>query len=141
MKRQKNILMICFAIMVLIYKAILPISAAELFSYYVVEPRAVNVTSFNLNATCDENGTVTIVVSVIPKTSCRGFDGALRLEDASGNFVKSWSVSDFSEPYSIQETWLCESGKTYIVSFQGYAYSNNGGMYDDLVASKTFTCP
>ena len=80
-------------------------------------------------------------MAVVPKTSCRGLDGALRLEDASGNFVKSWSVSDFTEPYSVQETWLCESGKTYIVSFQGYAYSNNGGMYDDLVASKTFTCP
>ena len=141
MKRSKNILMVWLVIMVLTYKAILPISAAELFSFYVVAPRAINVTSFNLSATCDTNGTVIIVASVVPKTSCRGFDGAIRLEDASGNLVKSWSVSDFTEPYSVQVTWLCESGKTYIVSFQGYAYSNNGGMYDDLVASKTFTCP
>lgn len=139
MKLQKRICRIILTIMLVINAVFLPVSAANDVAMTSIEPRFNNIFSATLTIGFDANNIAYLGISVSPYSHCTGFDGIMRLYDANGNQLKSWSISDFSEPYSSEKTWQCEEGKTYTVTFQGYAYGTNS-MYDDINLSVTDTC-
>lgn len=118
---------------------IIPIAAANDVVTASVEPRLNNIASATLSLGFDMKNVAYCEVGLSPYSHCTGFDGMMRLFDSAGNQLKSWSVSDYVEPYSIEKTWQCEYGKTYTVTFQGYAYGS-GTMYDEINLSVTGTC-
>lgn len=104
-----------------------------------MEARWNNISTSTVSIGFDENNIGYFGISVTPYKGCRGFDGQMCLYDANGNFLKSWAISDFESPFDQERTYQCEDGKTYTVTFQGYAYGT-GTMYDDIVLSVTDTC-
>ena len=138
MNRTKKLFKTVVAVIIAVNMMILPICANE----KVVtcgEPRLNNIFSASLTLGFDTNNVAYCGISVIPYSNCTGFDGIMRLLDADGNQLKSWSISDFESPYDAERTWQCEYGKTYTVTFQGYAYGTNS-MYDEINLSNTGTC-
>ena len=87
----------------------------------------------------DTNNVAYCTAAISPYSNCTGFDGIMRLFDSDGNQLKSWSIYDHESPYAVEHTWQCEYGKTYTVTFQGYAYGTNS-MYDEINLSNTGTC-
>ena len=104
-----------------------------------VEPRLNNIASATLSLGFDSNNVAYCCISVSPYSHCTGFDGMMRLFDSDGNQLKSWAVYDHESPYGVENTWQCEEGKTYTVTFQGYAYGTNS-TYDEINLSVTDTC-
>ena len=138
MKRVKRIVKTVIAVMMAVNVLVLPICASENIVTYT-EPRLNNIFSASLSIGFDTNNVAYCNISVTPYSHCTGFDGIMRLLDADGNQLKSWSISDFTEPYMVEKTWQCEYGKTYTVTFQGYAYGTDS-MYDEINLSDTGTC-
>ena len=138
MKIQKRIIRtICVAFTAL-HMMVLPICAAEVTSTYA-EPRWNNIAKATLSIGFDANNIGYFGISIVPYSNGTGFDGMMRLFDADGNQLDSWSIYDHESPYGIEKTYQCEEGKTYTVTFQGYAYGTNS-MYDEINLSVTDTC-
>ena len=138
MKKQKRMMKILAAVILAINMMVLPIAAAN-EAVTCAEPRFNNIFSATLTMGFDMSNVGYFGISVTPYAKCTGFDGIMRLFDSDGNQLKSWSISDFEEPYETERTWQCEYGKTYTVTFQGYAYGTNS-MYDEINLSNTGTC-
>ena len=138
MKRAKRLLKTVAAVIIAVNLMILPICASENVAI-CAEPRLNNIFSASLSLGFDTDNVIYCNISVTPYSHCTGFDGIMRLFDADGNQLKSWSISDFEEAYMQERTWQCEYGKTYTVTFQGYAYGTDS-MYDEINLSNTGTC-
>ena len=138
MKIQKRMIKALAAAILVINMMVIPLAAAN-EAVACVEPRYNNIFSATLTMGFDENNVGYFGISSIPYSNCTGFDGIMRLFDSDGNQLKSWSISDFEEPYSAERTWQCEYGKTYTVTFQGYAYGTNS-MYDEINLSVSDKC-
>ena len=137
-KIQKGIFKTVCAILLAMNMMIIPIIAAD----EVVtcsEPRFNNISAATLTMGFDMSNVGYFGISVTPYSKCTGFDGIMRLFDSNGNQLKSWSVYDHESPYGVENTYQCEYGKTYTVTFQGYAYGTNS-MYDEINLSNTGTC-
>ena len=138
MKLQKRMYKGVVALLLAINLMILPVLAADESIAYV-EPRFNNIATVALTIGFDANNVAYCEVSLNPYSHCTGFDGMMRLYDSNGTQLKSWAVSDYVSPYGVEKTWQCEEGKTYTVTFQGYAYGT-GSMYDEINLSVTDTC-
>lgn len=103
------------------------------------EARYNNIFSAELTLGFDMNNVAYCCISISPYLYCTGLEGHMRLLDANGNWIQSWNITDYSEPYQVEKTWQVEYGKTYILTFQGYAFGE-GTMFDDIVLSVTATC-
>lgn len=138
MKRKMRICKIVLTIVLIINIMVMPVMAADGVGGYV-EPRFNNIATVALTIGFDANNVAYCEVSLNPYSHCTGFDGMMRLYDSNGTQLKSWAVSDYVSPYGVEKTWQCEEGKTYTVTFQGYAYGT-GSMYDEINLSVTDTC-
>ena len=136
---KKKIYKMIIAVILAINIGILPIVAADNIAVASVEPRLNNIASATLSLGFDGDYVAYCGIGLSPYSHCTGFDGIMRFFDENGNQLKSWSISDFERPYDTERTWQCEYGKTYTVTFQGYAYGN-GTMYDEINLSVTDLC-
>ena len=139
MKLQKKIYKTIIAMVLAINIGVLPIMAADNEAIASVQPRLNNIASATLSLGFDANYVAYLEIGLSPYAHCTGFDGMMRFLDADGNLLKSWAISDYTEPFGVEKTWQCEYGKTYTVTFQGYAYGN-GTMYDEINLSVTDKC-
>ena len=138
MKIQKRIIRIVCAVILSINMMILPVCATD-NTATCAEPRWNNIGMATLTIGFDASNIAYLGISVSPYSHCTGFDGIMRFYDADGNQLDSWSIYDHESPYGIEKTYQCEEGKTYTVTFQGYAYGTNS-MYDEINLSVTDTC-
>ena len=138
MKLQKRMYKGVVALLLAINLMILPVLAAE-ESIANVEPRFNNIAAATLSIGFDSNYVAYCELSLNPYSNCTGFDGMMRLFDSNGTQLKSWAISDYESPYCVEKTWQCEYGKTYTVTFQGYAYGTNS-MYDEINLSLSDKC-
>lgn len=127
---------------VTINSMIIPISAGQMqtVTMSLMSPRYNNISEVLLSLVFDANNTAYCEIYVQPFPNCSGISGMMRLLDSSGNVVGSWAVTDYVSPYSITRTAQCQAGKEYRLTFQGYAYSNDGTIFDDIVMEVRNTC-
>lgn len=135
MKRKIKILI---AIMLAAKLMCLPVMASGNISAYA-EARYNNVAAASLSLGFDKNNIAYCCITLTPYTICTGLEGYMRLLDENGNHVASWNLYDYTRPYMIEKTCQVEYGKTYTLTFQGYAYGE-GTMFDDIVLSTSATC-
>ena len=135
--QKKSFKFIC-AVLLAVNMMFLPVYAAHSVAT-CAEPRWNNISKSTLTIGFDANNIAYLGISVTPYPNCTGFDGMLRFYDAEGNQLDSWSIYDHESPYDVEKTYQCEEGKTYTVTFQGYAYGTNS-MYDEINLSVTDTC-
>lgn len=138
MKVQKKLYKVIIAIILAMNIAVLPVYAMDSATTYI-EPRYNNIFSAALTLGFDSNNVAYCTFSLTPYANCTGCDGMMRLFDSSGTQLKSWSISDYTEPYKVEKTWQCEYGETYTLTFQGYAYGS-GTTYDDIELSVSDKC-
>ena len=139
MKFKNRILRAAVAIILAMNISIAPVFASDDIVVASVEPRLNNISTATLSLGFDRNNVAYCEIGLSPYSHCYGFDGIMRLFDENGNQLKSWAIYDHEEPYGVEHTWQCEEGKTYTVTFQGYAYGN-GTMFDEINLSVTDTC-
>lgn len=116
----------------------LPVMAEENISA-CAEARYNNIATAVLTLGFDKSNIAYCSISLVPYANCTGLEGYMRLLDSNGNHVASWNLYDYTEPYMIEKTCQVEYGKTYTLTFQGYAYGE-GTMFDDIVLSTSATC-
>lgn len=138
MKVQKMVLMILLAIFMIFKVATMSVCAADATKY--VEARWNNIGTATLTIGFDSNNVGYFEISVNPYASCTGISGQMRLLDENGNLLASWAIYDDVSPYGVERTYQCQEGKTYTLTFQGYAYGDGNTMFDDIELSVSDTC-
>ena len=117
----------------------LPVKAEECVVMYT-EPRYNNISRVTLTIGFDSNNMGYFGIYITPYARCTGFSGQMRLYDENGNLLAGWAIYDEISPYEAERTYQCQEGKTYTVTFQGYAYSDGSAMYDDIDLSISDIC-
>ena len=135
---KKKICKTIVALLLAMNIMILPVFASNDFIKYA-HARYNNIFSADLSLGFDMNNVAYCCISLSPYLYCTGLEGYMRLLDSNGNHVASWNLYDYTEPYMVEKTHQVEYGKTYTLTFQGYAYGE-GTMFDDIVLSVTATC-
>ena len=138
MKMQKKVLVMLLAIFMSFEVATMSVSAADVSKY--VEARWNNIGTATLTIGFDKNDMGYFAISVNHYASCTGISGQMRLYDENGNLLAGWAIYDDVSPYLVERTYQCQEGRTYTVTFQGYAYGNGSTMYDDINLSVTDIC-
>lgn len=139
MKARKKIIGMLFGFFVIFNGLVLPVNAAERTVVYT-EPRYNNIGIASLSIGFDANNLGYFGISITPYASCTGLSGQMRLYDENGNLLAGWAIYDDVEPYLVERTYQCQEGRTYTVTFQGYAYGNGSTMYDDINLSVSDIC-
>ncbi len=135
---MKSRMKIFVGILLAIKLMILPVMASSDISAFA-EARYNNVVAASLSLGFDKNNVAYCSITLSPYAHCTGLEGYMRLLDSNGDHIASWNVYDYTEPYMIEKTHQVEYGKTYTLTFQGYAYGE-GKLFDDIVLSVTATC-
>ena len=117
---------------------VLPVNAEDIVT--CAEARWNNIGTAGLSIGFDSNNVGYFSISVGAYASCTGISGQMRLYDENGNLLAGWAIYDDVSPYLVEHTYQCQEGKSYTVTFQGYAYGNGSTMYDDINLSVTDTC-
>lgn len=138
MEYQKRTLGIITAITLMFNSVIIPVKAEELVT--CAEPRWNNIAMAALTIGFDSNDIGYFTVSLNPYPSCTGLSGMMRVLDENGNLLASWAIYDDVEPYIVEKTYQCQEGRTYTLTFQGYAYGDGTTQFDDIVLSVSDTC-
>lgn len=138
MKIRKKIVGMMLAIFFAFDMAIMPLQAEEIVT--CAEPRWNNIAGAVLTIGFDANNIGYFTISLNSYASCTGLSGQMRLYDENGNLLAGWAIYDDVEPYLVERTYQCQEGRTYTVTFQGYAYGNGSTMYDDINLSVTDIC-
>ena len=136
--KHKKIYKLLTAILLAVNLTMLPVHASEDIRAYALA-RYNNIMTAELSIAFDTNNVAYCNISITPFSNCTGFEGYMRLLDSNGNHVASWNLYDYTEPYMVEKTCQVEYGKTYTLTFQGYAYGE-GKLFDDIVLSVTSTC-
>lgn len=139
---RKNICKFLILVMLIMSTMAMPVYAGDMKSVNmrVVSPRYNNIWDVTLGLNFDSNNIAHCVIGVIPFQNCSGISGMMRLLDSTGNVVGSWAITDYESPYSVTRTCQCQAGQEYTLTFQGYAYSNDGTIFDDIVLEIKNTC-
>ena len=138
MKIQKTIGGVLLAILIVSKSFAFSVHAEEIMTY--AEPRWNNIAAATLTIGFDSNNMGHFDISLAPYATCTGLSGQMRLYDESGNLLAGWAIYDDVRPYAVERTYQCQEGKTYTVTFQGYAYGNGSTMYDDINLSVSDIC-
>lgn len=138
MKIKKMLVGMFCGVLLMLKTTLLPIAAGEMRTYG--EPRWNNIATATLSIGFDSNNTGYFEISVNPYASCTGLSGQMRLLDENGNLLASWAIYDDVSPYGVEKTYQCQEGRTYTLTFQGYAYGDGNTMFDDIVLSVSDTC-
>lgn len=138
MKKYNRFYKVFVAIILAMNMMAIPAMASnEIISY--AEARYNNIFAADLALAFDRNNVAYCNISLMPYANCTGLEGYMRLLDANGDHVASWNLYDYTEPFMVEKTCQVEYGKTYTLTFQGYAYGT-GQLFDDIVLSVTSTC-
>lgn len=132
MKKMRTMLAVMLAVM------LMTVSVCAQEAEY--NARYGNVALASLTINFDKNNMVYGTLCVSGYEHMTGVSGVMKLYDANGTCLKVWSVSDYDEPYLAENTYQCEYGKTYTITFGGYAYSFNQTPADRLDLSVTAKC-
>lgn len=135
---RKKICKTLIALVLAMNIMILPISASDEIIRYA-QARYNNIFSVDLTLGFDRNCVAYCNISLTPYIHCTGLEGHMRLLDANGNWIMSWNINDHTDPYQVEKTYQVEYGKTYTLTFQGYAFGE-GTLFDDIELSVTSTC-
>lgn len=138
MKKKKRIVGILLAVLISFNLVMVPACAEDIA--VCMEPRWNNIAVATLSMGFDSQNTGYFAISLEPYPSCTGLSGQMRLYDESGNLLAGWAIYDDVSPYLVERTYQCQEGRTYTVTFQGYAYGDGSTMYDDINLSVTDTC-
>ena len=138
MNAKKKFLGVFFALVMTMMRFPMPIEAEEMITYRTA--RWNNIATATLTIGFDSNNIGYFGISVNPYYSCTGLSGQMRLLDENGNLLASWAVYDDVEPYAVERTYQCQEGRTYTLTFQGYAYGDGTTQFDDIVLSVSDTC-
>jgi hypothetical protein len=136
---RKMIIGMCLVLTIIFNVFVLPVNAAEQV-IVCAEPRYNNIARATLTIGFDANNVGHFCVSVTPYASCTGLSGQMRLLDENGNLLASWAIYDDVSPYIAERTYQCQEGRTYTVTFQGYAYGDGNKLFDDIEMSLSDTC-
>ena len=139
---KKKIFSLFLVVMLAMSGMMMPVCAGQIKSVNVdlKSPRYNNISSVTLSLGFDANDVANCSIVVTPFPNCSGISGMMRLLDPNGNAVGSWAVTDYESPYIVERTCQCQAGKEYTLTFQGYAYSNDGTIFDDMVLEVKNTC-
>ena len=140
MNRLNKLTRKVITLVIIISMFMLPVCAAGSDASVVVQPRYGNVCSAVITLGFDMNNVGYCCISVSPYAHGTGISGLMRLYDDEGNCLAIWSVSDYERPFMQEFTYQCTYGETYVASFTGYAYSNNGTAADRLELAVENTC-
>ena len=113
----------------------MPVCAEE-----AITPYFSNISRASLTIAFDTSNVVYCTLSVTPFSHGSGVSGLMKLFNSDGTCLEIWSVSDYEKPIAAENTYQGVYGETYTVTFEGYAYSNNGTAPDRLEISTTGTC-
>ncbi len=138
MNVKKKIIGILVANFIACYMTVMPVCAEGIVT--CAEPRWSNIGAAVLTIGFDSNNIGYFGISLEPYASCTGLSGQMRLYDEYGNLLAGWAIYDDVDPYMAERTYQCQEGKSYTVTFQGYAYGNGSTMYDDINLSVTDIC-
>lgn len=138
MKLQKKMLGIMMAVVILFNANIFVLQAEDIAT--CAEPRWNNIAVAALTIGFDANNVGHFLISLDHYSSCTGLSGQMRLLDESGNLLASWAIYDDVSPYGVERTYQCQKGRTYTLTFQGYAYGDGNTMFDDIELSVSDTC-
>lgn len=135
---KKKLLGIILAVIMMFRVTAITMSAEDIAT--CMEPRWNNIVLAALSIGFDSNNIGYFSVSLDPYPSCTGLSGQMRLLDENGNLLASWAIYDDVEPYAVERTYQCQKGRTYTLTFQGYAYGDGNTMFDDIELSVSDTC-
>lgn len=138
MKMEKKIFGVLLAVLLAANLVVLPVQAEEVAT--CAEPRWNNIAVAVLTIGFDSNNMGYFEISLDPYPSCTGLSGQMRLYDENGNLLAGWAIYDDVEPYGVERTYQCQKGRTYTLTFQGYAYGDGNTMFDDIELSVSDTC-
>ena len=138
MRIQKNFYSVMLAFCLVLKMITISVCAEDVAM--CMESRWNNIAVANLSIGFDSNNMGYFSISLDYYPSCTGLSGQMRLYDENGTLLAGWAIYDDVSPYGVEKTYQCQSGKTYTVTFQGYAYGNGSTMYDDINLSGTDTC-
>lgn len=127
------------AVVLAMVMSVLPVCAADM-SARAVDPRFQHASSVELIIGFDTNNVVHGTLSVVPYSSAAGVSGTMKLYDASGRTLAVWPVSDYSEPFVVENTYQGQHGATYTLYFKGYVYGRNNTAADPIELQVTGTC-
>lgn len=138
MKLKKQILGLVLVCLIAFRTSFVTVCAEDIVT--CAEPRWNNIAMATLSIGFDANNVGYFEVSLAANPSCTGLSGQMRLLDENGNLLASWAIYDDVRPYGVEKTYQCQKGRTYTLTFQGYAYGDSTTMFDDIVMSATETC-
>lgn len=128
------------AVLLAMVMSVLPVCAADSVSSYAVDPRFSHAASVELVIGFDTNNVVHGTLLVTPYNTASGVSGTMKLYDANGTVLALWPVSDYSEPFAVENTYQGKYGATYTLYFKGYVYANNSTAPDSIEIQVTDTC-
>ena len=140
MKRLNKMASKVLTMVLIMSMFVVPVCAAGDGATTIVQPRYGNISTVVLTLAFDMNNVAHCGISVSPYAHGTGISGLMRLYDDEGNCLAIWSVSDYERPFMQEFTYQCTYGETYVASFTGYAYSNNGTAADRLELAVENTC-
>jgi len=128
------------AVVLAVVMSVLPVCAANEVASRAIEPRFNHTMAADLAISFDTNNVVHGTLLISPYNSATGVSGTMKLYDANGTCLKIWPVSDYAEPFAVENTYQGSYGATYTLTFKGYVYGNNGMAADSVELEVTGTC-
>ena len=128
------------AVVLAVVMSVLPVCAASEVATAAVEPRFNHTMGADLAIGFDTSNVVHGTLLINPYNSASGVSGTMKLYDANGTCLAVWPVSDYSEPFAVENTYQGRYGATYTLTFKGYVYGNNGVAADSIELQVTGTC-
>ena len=127
------------AVVLAMVMSVLPVSAADM-SARAVDPRFQHAATVDLVISFDNNNVVYGTLLVDPYDSAAGVSGMMKLFDENGTVLAVWPVSDYDEPFAVENTYQGQHGATYTLYFKGYVYGKHYTAADPIELQITDTC-
>lgn len=130
---------IIVAVVLAMIMSVLPVCAADMTTR-AVDPRFQHASSVELIIGFDTSNVMHGTLLVTPYDSAAGVSGTMKLYDANGTTLAVWPVSDYSEPFMVENVYQCQDGATYTLYFKGYVYGRNNTAADPVELQVSGTC-
>lgn len=137
---KRVLLKVRLALMMVLAFSMMAVPVMAAGEEHIPTPYFNNVSSVNLSIGFDKNNVVHCTLVVTPYEHGSGVSGLMKLYNSKGTCLEIWPVSDYERPIGVENTYQGKYGETYTVTFEGYAYSNNGTASDRLELSVTDRC-
>ena len=127
------------AVVLAMVMSVLPVCAADATAR-AIDPRFQHAASVELLIGFDTNNVMHGTIIVNPYDSAAGLSGTMKLYDANGTTLAVWPVSDYSQPFAVENVHQCQYGQTYTLYFKGYVYGRNNTAADPVELQVSGTC-